>query len=288
MRVIKIIPFWPETDALKLTPFSRSDYLEYRLPLIEDRRGVHVKEYVRDQNGQPWIYKSGALGERRKPCHTDAVENARRVAFPIHEALVSLLLHHCDVLVNPVYLGFRTMSVAITGERVRLLVSIHGMRAATSRHEMPEGFVPSERFVEDFLVLSCLNVVLGQRDLLTHNYMVTDDDQRLLPVDNGDCMMADWMVRDCEPKDFELTLPEGAARPVSAELLTRVKKRLASLSSEKVGAAFAALPRPCVEWHDKNVAPGSYVAGTIHEKQVRVKANLDVLGRWIGMNEDVS
>lgn len=138
MSEIKAIRFWPDADAFPLTPFTVADYLTYRLPLEEGRRGVHIKKFVKDRDGRACVFTSGALGEARIASHTDEVENARRVAFPLHEALIPLLLRRCGILVNEVCLGFRNMSVAITGERVRLMVSVHEMQAATSRHDIPD------------------------------------------------------------------------------------------------------------------------------------------------------
>jgi len=95
-------------------------------------------------------------------------------------------------------------------------------------------------------------------------------------------MKDDWLTRECRDKDFEFTRPEGTTAVLADSLRARVKERVGVLTSRTIDEVFAALPPPSVEWHDQNVTPDSYVAGTVAEKRFRVRANVEVLRRWSG------
>jgi hypothetical protein len=243
--------------------------------------GVHEKLFVRDETGIAWLIKSGALNEPYKATHTKAEEISRRAAFPVHEVIVPLLLAKCGVLVNEVGLGFRTMDIPVHRERARLLVSIHRMQPARRRDQIVP-FKPTDLFIEDLFAMLCENVVVGQRDHELHNYMVTPND-RLLAVDNGDCMKGDWIDKEAQSSDFDaITSKEEARLSWTAELRRAVKCRLEPLTVQIADAAFAALPAEGVAWHDSALGSGYYLTGTVALKQIRVSRNLEAMRRWAG------
>jgi hypothetical protein len=280
MLEIAALPFWSETDAIALTPFTDADYGEFNIP-TSAKNGVQAKQFVKDASGDAWLIKSGALGEKHPDNLTREEEKSRRAAFPIHQALASLLLRAVGVLVNEVGLGFRTMNIEEPRETVRLLVSIHRMQRARRRDHV-SGFLPSIEFVDDLFTMLCVNRVIGQGDHQLHNYMVSETG-RLLAVDNGACMKGDWLSRDCTTDDFDrIESLEETARMWTDQARTRIKGRLRPLTGKVVDAAFSALPAAAVAWHDQDVGPEFYAVGTIAEKQARINANVAVLRRWGG------
>jgi hypothetical protein len=148
---IEPIPFLGDTDrCIRARRLSTADYESWRLPGSETAKGVHVKEFLTNSAGTAWMVKTGAVRESH-PNHTDLMERGRRIAFPLNEAVSSILFRSVGILTNLVALGFRSFHVPRTGRCERLLVSFHEMRAGILRSDR-NIFTPPTRYVETFSV----------------------------------------------------------------------------------------------------------------------------------------
>lgn len=264
--------FWGDSDRLPLTPFVAADFVEFDMDPT-GLNGVHAKVFVRDRAGTAWLLKSGALGDERstRSRPTPAEERTRRAAFPVHEAIMARLLGTVGIRTADVDVAFRRLLPVDEPMRLRLLVSAHRLIHGRRRDKIVD-FQPSAAFLEDLAVAECVNRVVGQRDHRRQNHLVGEDG-RFIPVDNGDCMDADWFAAELQPRDFAAGQRcEGAAR------------RLGALTTAAVDAIVAGLPAEAVDWHDAAVGLGHYVPGTLAEKRARLIANVGALRRWAGLD----
>jgi hypothetical protein len=272
--------FWGNSDDLPLTSFTVADFLEFNMER-NDLNGVQKKAFLRDQDGTAWLLKSGALGDAGSTRPSPDEESSRRAAFPVHEAIVTMLLTSVGIHASDVDLAFRTLLPVDEPRPVRLLVSAHRMVHA-QRADKAGDFQLSVAFIDDLFVALCLNLVLGQRDHERHNYLVGNDD-RFVPIDHSGCMYGDWLTTDLKPQQFDDARSLESQAPTWAPALReRVQHRLEPLTAGVVEAIFAALPPEAVKWHDAAARLGYYVPGTLAQKGVRVRKNVEALRRWAG------
>lgn len=274
------IRFWGESDPLVLTPFTDADFVDFNMT-HEDLNGVQAKAWVRDRNGTAWLLKSGALGDANSKRPSPDEEKSRRAAFPVHESIVAMLLRNVDVGVSDVDLAFRTLCAVDEPRPLRLLVSAHRLLHGRRRDKV-DAFQPPASFADDLFVSLCINVVIGQRDHESHNYLVGDDGH-FIPIDNSGCMYGDWFTTDLSASQFNNIRSLEPQAPVSTEAIwERVRHRLKPLTTEVVDAVFAALPPEAIAWHDTAVGIGHYAPGTLAQKQARVRKNVEALRHWVG------
>jgi hypothetical protein len=282
--MIAAVTFLGDTDAIAFRPFREPDFEEFDIAADRSEDGVQAKEFVRDTDGAAWLVKSGAHVGKHPTDLSDEEERSRRAAFSVNEALVPLLYGTCGLLINEVRLGFRTMHVREPEEHTTQLVSLHRMQHGV-RGDKAEGrgIKRDEGFYESLLTMLCVDVVVGQIDhKLNHNYLLTHDG-RLLPNDNGACMRGAWLVEERVVDDFERLKSVELNINWTEQRRAAVKARLQALTARAIDAAFAALPRQAVNWHDERVEHGYYAAGPISEKRSRMKTNLEVLREWAGL-----
>lgn len=271
--------FWGESDPLALTPFTARDFIEFNMKL-EDLNGVQAKAWVRDPTGTAWLLKSGALGDPDSKRPSPDEEKTRRAAFPVHEALVAMLLRSVGVYAGDVDLAFRTLRAVDEPKPLRLLVSAHRLLHGR-RLDKVDDFQPSAPFADDLFVALCVNVVIGQRDHERHNYLVGDN-ERFIPIDNSGCMYGDWLTTDLTVQQFDNIRSLELHVPTWTDARReRVQRRLEPLTAEVVESAFAALPLEAVAWHDAAAGIGYYAPGSLVKKEARAKSNIEELRRWI-------
>ena len=272
--------FWGESEDLALTLFTASDFIEFNME-PDGLNGVQAKAFVRDQDDIAWLLKSGALGDTGSTRPSPDEERTRRAAFPVHEAIVAMLMKGVGVSAGDVDFAFRTLLPVDEPGPLRLLVSAHRL-VHGRRCDKAGDFQPSATFTDDLFVALCVNLVIGQRDLERHNYLVGDDG-RFVPIDNSGCMYGDWLSTDLVLRQFDdIESLEPLARTWTDELRERVQRRLEPLTPGVVGTVFAALPPDAVAWHDTAAGIGYYAPGTLAQKEVRIWKNVEVLRRWAG------
>ena len=244
-----------------------------------DTNGVHVKQFLNDPTGEAWVAKSGALNEVSLPTHTLAVESGRRAAFPLNEALASLIYSQAGIRTNEVGLGFRTMFVRPTGIWEPLLTSFHRMEHGRLRDQLGT-FLRSEDYIVDVFCMAIVDVIIGQRDHKWHNFMVTPDG-RLFLFDNSDCLHEDQLR---EPPDFnqfeEARMFEPERPPWTDSIRAAVIARVSAITPEFISSAFAAIPDEFRRAHDACLDGRPYVAASMFHKQEWMKANLGTFRRW--------
>ena len=96
-------------------------------------------------------------------------------------------------------------------------------------------------------------------------------------------MRGAWLVEERVVDDFERLKSVELNINWTEQRRAAVKARLQALTARAIDAAFAALPRQAVNWHDERVEHGYYAAGPISEKRSRMKTNLEVLREWAGL-----
>jgi len=240
--------------------------------------GVHVKQFLNDPTGGAWVAKSGALNEPFLPTHTPAVERGRRVAFPLNEALASLIYPKAGIKTNEVALGLRTMFVRPTGTWEPLLTSFHRMQTGWLRDHVQ--FERTSRYLEDLLCMACIDIILGQRDHKPHNYLVTPELDLFL-FDNSDCMYQDWLAAPCDPDLFETVWTYEPSRPVWTDATrAATATRVTAITPDFIDEVFATIPIEFRRAHDTCIDAGPYAAGSMLQKQERIKTNLEVFNRW--------
>jgi hypothetical protein len=274
--------FWNDSERLVLTSFTVSDFVEFNME-PDGLNGVQAKEFVRDGEGTAWLLKSGALGDSDTARPSPREERSRRAAFPVHEAIVALLLQSVGVCVSDVDLAFRTLQPVGEPEPLRLLVSVHRLVHGRRRDKAGD-FQPSAAFSEDLFVTLCMNIVVGQRDHQLHNYLV-DSHDRFVVIDNSACMYDDWLTNELTSRHFDdVSSLEPLDRGWPAALMERVQRRFEPLTEAVVNTAFTAVPTEAVAWHDAAAGIGYYAPGTIAQKQARVGKNVKALRRWAGLD----
>lgn len=272
--------FWGNSDDLPLTSFTVADFLEFNMER-NDLNGVQKKEFLRDRDGTAWLLKSGALGDAGSTRPSPDEEMSRRAAFPVHEAIVTMLLTSVGIRAGDVDLAFRTLLPVDEPRPLRLLVSAHRLVHA-QRADKAGDFQPSVAFTDDLFIALCLNLVVGQRDHERHNYLVGNDG-RFVPIDHSGCMHGDWLTTDLRAQQFDdIRSLESHAPTWAPALRERLQHRLEPLTAVVIEAVFAALPPEAVKWHDDAAGVGYYAPGTLAQKEVRIRKNVEALRRWAG------
>lgn len=282
----RTIAFLQDSDLSGWASLPKARYHDYDLNDDDERNGVDTKQLLTDPEGRAYLIKSGAYGEtpnhERKPLPPEE-EQSRRLAFPIHEAISSLLYDSVGVTVGKVSLAFRTFDrVGSTGERnVRLLASIVEMRPARLRKNI-ENLAPCGTYSVDFFCMLVLDKILGQHDRPNHNYMITPNGT-LLAIDNAACMHGEWWSEALQPDAFEFLHAhdqDDAADIASEHTKRAAAERTSSLTSAVVDEAFLALPTRASNYHEENFVVGYYTPASLDKKKQRIKENLCALREW--------
>jgi hypothetical protein len=234
-----LLEIWTQAEQDRLTPFTAGDFLMWNMR-SSDTNGVHVKQFLNDPAGGAWLAKSGALNEAFLPTHTPAVERGRRAAFPLNEALASLIYAQAGIKTNEVGLGLRTMFVRPTGTWEPLLTSFHRMEHGKLRDKIG-AFERSEDYILDIFCMAIVDVIIGQRDHKWHNFMVTPDG-RLFLFDNSDCMHEDQLRNPPDLNQFEeARMFEPERPPWTDSVRAGVVTRISAITPKFIDDAFASM-----------------------------------------------
>jgi len=282
----RAIAFLQDSDLSAWAPLPKERYPDYDLNDDDERNGVDTKQFLTDPQGRAYMIKSGAYGETPRPERPPrplAEERSRRLAFPIHEALSSLLYDSVEVTVSNVSLAFRTFDqVGSTGERnVRLLASVVEMRPAQLRKNI-ENLAPCRTYSVDFFCMLVLDKVLGQGDRPNHNYMITTNGM-LMAIDNAACMHSEWWSEALAPDAFEHLHPrvqDDAADIASEHTKRAAAERTSRLTAAVVDEAFLALPSRARNCHEEKFEVGKYTPARLDQKKQHIKENLCALREW--------